>query len=339
MNRNLKAIGAAILAAVMCASFAGCSKKGDNGVYVDKNGNVSVNESKLENHVNSVFGGGNTNNSTSAPEPAEIELAITDEIKNAALGSGLVQCNNDIFQRGGYMTVADFVEKYKDRYDIFYNYSKDYSRHEAPYDECKDYLLEYDKDEDIFKEYGLTVNNPWENRDGTMTNYAGNDYYLTLKPKNGGNFQPVTAYVVNATSPDEKITLDKAIVVEIESAYINHKYVTPQWFPMGLNGSYYKDKIESENKNYTVKNLGEALEAKGLKKCGEEIYEEYRTLPGMKEENYNTYWVTNSYAGCYVLGEENLFGAKPLYYYSFKIDPNTDKLDYAELSLEYFVKD
>lgn len=73
MNRNFKAIGAAILAAVMCASFAGCSKKEDNGVYVDKDGNVSVNESKFENHVNSVFGGNNNYAPNSAPESSKPE--------------------------------------------------------------------------------------------------------------------------------------------------------------------------------------------------------------------------------------------------------------------------
>lgn len=338
MNRNLKAIGAAILAAVMCASFAGCAKE-DNGVYVDKNGNISINESKFEDHVNSAFGGGN-NTTSSSNGTKEVTLAMTDEIKNAAPGSGFVQYNNDIFQRGGYMTVADFVEKYKDRYDIFYNYAKDFTLQEEPYDECKDYLLEYDKDEDILKKYNGYINTAWQNRDGTMNRYAGNNYYLTLKPKNGSNCKPVTAYVVNMTSPDEKITLDKAIVVEIESAYSNYKFVTPEWLPMGFNGSNFKDTYESENKNYTIKNLGEALEAKGLKKNSD--FERIGfSAPGISSaENFGTYWKGGSdEIGCYVLGEENLFGAKPLYYFSFNFDPNTDKLDYVGCYLEYFVKE
>lgn len=333
MNRNFKAIGAAILAAVMCASLAGCAKEEDK---------PELTESNIESYIESIFDGSLSSPSSSTDDKSEPEVKIemTDEIKNAAMGSGFVQYNNDIFQRGGYITVADFVEKYKDRYDIFYNYVKDYSRQEAPYNECKDYLLEYDKDDDIFEQYNGAASNPWVNRDGTMSSYAGNNYYLTLKPKKGGNCQPVTAYVVNATSPDEKITLDKAIVVEIESAYSHYEFITPQWFPLGLNCYKFKDKYESENKIYTVKSLGDVLEAKGLKKNAD-FEQSGWLLPSLsKAENFGTYWSsTSGRMGCYVLGEENLFGAKPLYYYSFNIDSNTDKLDYAECSLEYFVKE
>lgn len=74
MNNKIKTISAAVLAAAICASFAGCSKKEDNGVYVDKNGNVSVNESKFEDHVNSVFGGnGGETESVSKPEPKPLD--------------------------------------------------------------------------------------------------------------------------------------------------------------------------------------------------------------------------------------------------------------------------
>lgn len=339
MNRNLKAIGVALLAAVMSASLAGCAKKDDNGVYVDKNGNISINESEFENYVDSVFGGGDNLPSEMPNVTQEETLAVTDEIKNAALDSGFVQYNNDIFQRGGYITVADFVEKYKDRYDIYYNYSKNYTVKEDPYEECKDYLLEYDKDEQILKEYNL-IGWRWPARGTDFHNYTGNDYYLTLKPQYGSNCQPVTAYVVNMTSPDEKITLDKAIVVEIESSYNHYKYITPGWLPMGFNSSYFKDEYESENKNYTVKNLGEALEAKGLKKHAQSELQSGLIPNSSRAENFGTYWKSGSdQMGCYVLGEENLFGAKPLYYYEFEFDPNTDKLDSVSCMLEYFVKE
>lgn len=327
MNRNFKAIGAAVLAAVMCASSAGCAKKEDTGVYVDKDGNISINESKLEDHVNSVFGG-DTNNPTSSAseisEPKEVKLEPTDEIKNAALNSGLVQYNNDIFQRGGYITVPDFVEKYKDSYDISYINA-------GSYDECKDYLLEYGKD---FLKARNTIGVRWNKKS------FGRVYYLTLTPKNGSNCNPVRAYVVNATSPDEKITLDKAIVAEIEGEYSDYKFITPEWFPFGLNSYYFKDNYDSENKSYTVETLCEALEAKGLTKNSEFKQGAYSMPSSSKEENHNTYWKQGSDAiGCYIVGEENLFGAKPLYYYWFTIDSNTDKLSYAECFLEYFIKD
>ena len=338
MNKKFKTISAALLAASICASLAGCSKKEDNGVYVDKNGNVSVNESKFENHVNSVFGGGTNSSEPTSSAPAEEKFAATDEIKNAALNSGLMQYNNDIFQCGGYITVADFVEKYKDKYDFTYSCPKDGWLQEAgTYDECKEYLVEY---KDGYQEIGSSMGYRWARRKSGIGVFAGCEYYLTLTPKGSNTANKINAYVVNATSPDKKITLDKAIVAEVEPAEGEHYALNaPEWLPMGLNDSDFKD-YESENKNYTISNIGEALEAKGLKKNGEKLSEEYRSIPSArKAENYNTYWVTKSYAGCYALGEKNLFGAKPLFYYSFNIDGNTDKVQYAKCTLEGFVKE
>ncbi len=333
MNRNFKIIGAALLAAVMCASFAGCAKEEKKS---------ELNESNIESHIESIFGGGSTSSDSSAKpeesEPEEVKLAMTDEIKNAALGSGLVQLNNDIFQRGGYMTAADFVEKYKESYDITYNCPIGYVMSEAgTYDECKDYLLEY---HDEFFESRTYIGRHWAERENSMGGvYGGGCYYLKLTPKTG-NSASVIAYVVNAVSPDEKITLDRAIVAEIESNYVRYEFVTPEWFPMGFNEFEFKDGYESENKNYTVKTLGEALEANGLKKNGEFEQSGWSVPSLSKAENFGTYWKDgDGDLGCYVLGEENLFGAKPLYYCGFTIDPNTDKLDYVSYTLEYFVKD
>ena len=337
MNKKFKTISAVLLAAAMCASFAGCSKKGDNGVYVDKNGNVSVNESKFENHINSVFCGGENNSKPTSSAPKEEKFAATDEIKNAALNSGSVQLNNDIFQRGGYITVADFVEKYKDKYDFIYNCPKDGWIQEAgSYDECKEYLVEYkDRFQEIYSSFGLR----WSERsNGGIGVFAGCEYYLTLTPKSANTANKINAYVVNATSPDKKITLDQAIVAEVAPAEGEHYALNaPEWIPMGLNDNDFKD-YESENKNYSISNIGEALEAKGLKKCSEKVSD--YSLPSSREaENYNTYWVGKSSVGCYALGEKNLFGAKPFYYYSFRIDENTDKVNYVSCTLQGFVKE
>lgn len=320
MNRNFKAIGAAVLAAVMCASSAGCAKKEDTGVYVDKNGNISINESKLEDHVNSVFGGDTSNPTSSASEvsqPKEVKLEPTDEIKNAALNSGLVQYNNDIFQRGGYITVPDFVEKYKDRYDITYNcHNGILFEEKGSYDECKDYLLEYDQ------------------------SYRKEKYYLALTKKNNSSSKSfVKAIVVNATSPDEKITLDKAIVVEMDVEHdLNHQNCYPEWFPLGFNGSLLTNYYDSENKNYTVNSLFEALKANGLAK-NSEFEREGNLSDYANKADYNTYWkIDSNKVVCYIVGEENLFGAKPLYHYSFSIDPNTDKLSDVRCNF-YFIKE
>lgn len=335
MNRKCKAIGAAMLSTVMCASLVGCANNSNS------ENPAKQSESKIEN----VLGENSNSPSSSTPEetsaPKEVKLEPTDEIKNAALNSGLVQYNNDIFQRGGYITAADFVEKYKDRYDI--TYSCPGHENAGSYDECKDYLLTYY--DDFFELEHLndfqlyhSMQERWKKkRYGAHGAYNGNEYYLTLTPKNNSYGHSVIAYVVNATSPDEKITLDKAIVVEIEPEYSDSKFITPEWYPLGLNCNDFKDKYDSENKGYTEKSLCDALEVKGLTKNSE--FERTDAPSLYKAESYNTYWKNDSsIIGCYIVGELNLFGAVPIYYYRFTIDPNTDKLSYAQCFLGFFEK-
>lgn len=335
MNNKIKIISAAMLAASMCASFAGCA----NNEKPEE-----LTESNIESHIESIFGGGSSSNKTSSStlpessEPEKITFAPTDEIKSAALDSGLIQLNNDIFQRGGYMTVADFVDKYKDSYDITYSCPINHFLEEAgTYDECKDYLLEY-CDEIFEKRSSLGVY--WAERSGSygMGVYPGAQYYLTLKDKNNNTCPPVIAYVVNATSPDEKITLDKAIVAEVEPNRVKYEFTTPEWFPLGLNNHRFSKDYDSENQSYNVTTIGEALESKGIKK-NTEFKSDGWSLPPTKEENFNTYWTGDDNVGCYIIGEENLFGAKPLYFYKVSIDPNTNKVQHADLTLEYFIKE
>lgn len=311
---QLRKISAVAITAALLLS--GCGEK-------ENTPTSKPNESRVESRIEDVLGGESTQSQPEASEPEEVKIEMTDEIKNAALNSGLVQLNNDVFQRGGYITVADFVEKYKDSYDITYSCPTE----AGTYDECKDYLLEYY--EGIFQSRA-NMGTTWQSDKGR----SRGEYYLTLTPKNGG--KPVIAYVVNATSPDEKITLDKAIVAEIEPNYKDADLTAHIWFPMGFSGSKFKD--ESENKSYTVKTIGETLEAMGLTKKedkpkGSGIY------PNLSySEHYNTYFKRGENYECYVLGEENLFGAKPIYFYRFEIDPNTDKLDSVRCTLELFVK-
>lgn len=319
---KLKKFAAVISAAALALALTGCGKEETQSA-----GNISKTEIRAES-----VAGSNTNTPASTKQeesqPEEKSIAMTDEIKKAALNSGLVQYNNDVFQRGGYITVADFVEKYKDKYDITYK--------DGSYEERKDYLVAYS---DGYFNGSMSVGYRWPNKSGGYNNYA-----LTLTPKNN-NGGPVTAYIANVTSPDEKITIDKAIVMELNysnetvySGIVN----TPEWIPMGFadNENYFIVKFESENKKYNVDNLSELLEANGLKKNATFDMGASIVVPSPKgEENWITYWKKSSGFGCYVLGEENLFGAKPLYYYSFIFDPNTDKLNYVGCTLEYFIKE
>ena len=49
---------------------------------------------------------------------AEIKYEATDEIKKAALNSGYIQIGDTVFRNGNYMTVAEFIEEYGDKFDM-----------------------------------------------------------------------------------------------------------------------------------------------------------------------------------------------------------------------------
>ncbi len=273
---------------------------------------------------------------SSEPSPEAVKFAATDEIKNAALNSGLVQYNNDIFQSGGYMTVADFVEKYKDSYDISYSKNRIYAPI-GPYEECKDYLIEYER--------SAVSSNYWQNNKNCLLMTPKG-----IKTKNGRENR-VQAVVVNATSPDEKIPLNKAVVAEVVPYLVSADIQeTPGWLPMGFS-EHHKDipgynthfeYYENVNENYTEKSICEMLEAKGLKKF-EELVKGSWNPDSRKSSNYNMYWLARGEGirqrvGCYVLGEENLFGARPLYRYDFYINEDTDIVESVSVAIDRFVK-
>lgn len=56
--------------------------------------------------------------SEAQPVVEEIKYEATEEIKNASFRSGYIQIGDTVFRNGGYITVADFVEKYGDKYDM-----------------------------------------------------------------------------------------------------------------------------------------------------------------------------------------------------------------------------
>lgn len=127
-----------------------------------------------------------------------------------------------------------------------------------------------------------------------------------------------------------EIILDNAIIVEVEP-------ITPEWLPTGVNNEEFKD-FESENHKYTAKEIIDILEANGLEKNSTFEHQMGVCPASWEPKNYNTYWKSGNDYGCYIFGKENLFGASPLYYYKFTINPDTDTLDYAKCTLEFFEK-
>lgn len=328
---------ALLLAAAMCVSFAGC--KGEAQKTLSK-----------PNTVNSMTNGGiNSQNSSrtaqSVPEqvskPEKLMYKATDEIMNAEFESGLIQMNNEVFQTGGYITVADFVEKYKDKYDITY-YTSDGGKElkkQGTYDECKDYLLRY-----YGQDYVDTV---------TILDYA-----LMLTPKSGEDpeLRNITVDVKNFTSSDdEKTTLDKAIVVRyMMNDGMRVKYPENEgkddkmcaWLSGGF-GSIAVDLkgggpmifrempegTEMSDGKYSAKSLEELLKSKGY--VFAEVGSTDISAYDKKMRVYNG--SEADYLHVYCLGEPNLFNKRPVYYYTFIFDSNTDKIKGVSFVVEKFM--
>ena len=219
---------------------------------------------------------------------------MSSEIKNADFNSGLVQINNDIFQMSGYISVADFVEKYKDRYDIMY--TTDGVR--LPYDEAGDYLI-----------YSWDYTGEWK-------------YNLLLTPKEGVG-KPDTQIKVQLqnrkTSGEEKIPVAEGVITEFN---LNDDPTAkcPYWLSQGFT-NLYRDysELETSNTGYKKDSFIKMLEDKGFT-----IFEgnQYWT----SEDLNNRYWSSSDRIDFQVSGETNSFGKKPQYLYRAVIDTNTDKL-------------
>lgn len=236
-----------------------------------------------------------TAETTQEPTPAPDTIALSDEIVNAPLDSCLVQINNYVIKQGGYMNVAEFVEAYGDRCKFLYQ--------REPYEETKDRLIPY------------------------LEEIQYSSYFLEVVPEVGSSFRLVIA---NCTSPDEKITVDKAIVIKCENFMSAFK--SPIWSPKGwavsgfssLNADKYD--LVSTNKEYSLKNFPDFLESQGIE---EYVWGESRPgiFPPCTLENCKKYvrGETDGFA-FYIAGETNLFGARPIFKYWIFFSPDTDKM-------------
>lgn len=312
MNGKIKTISAALLAAVICASFAGCAdKKTPTG---GNNKNPGINESKIESRIENIFGGESSSKKTVTSKPVEtskpeVKFEMTDEIKNAAFNSGFIQINNDIFQQGGYITVADFVAKYKDRYDIVYQNAN------LPYEEAGEYLLQ-------------------------SVDYVGDwKYHLLLTPKAGvgDSSKKISVQIENRTTTggEDKIPLAEGIVTEFnpdEAPTASNPYWFPQGFTNAKNrgaNSGYKD-LETANEGYKKDSFIKMLEDKGFT-----LFEGNQYLTN--EDLNNRYWKDSAGNITFqVSGEVNSFGRKPVYQYVAGINADTDKLGSVRImSIKY----
>lgn len=294
---KLKKTAAVISAAAVALVLTGCGKEEKQPAF---------NENKIESRIESVLGGNKSTPSFSKKpvesKPEEVKLAMTDEIKNAAFNSGLVQINNDIFQQGGYITVADFVEKYKDRYDVVYQNAN------LPYEEAGEYLLQsYD--------------------------YVGDwKYHLLLTPKAGvgDSSKRITVQIENrkTSGGEDKIPLAEGVVTKFILEESNDAS-NPYWLPQGFSNSKYKG-LETANEGHKKDSFIKMLEDNGFT-----LFEgnQYWT----NEDLNNRYWKDTAGNIMFrVTGEVNSFGKKPVYEYRAGINADTDKLSYVSLvSINY----
>lgn len=232
---------------------------------------------------------------TQEPTPAPDTITLSDKIVNAPLDSCLVQINNYVIKQGGYMTVAEFVEAYGDRCTFSYQ--------QEPYEETKDYLIPY------------------------LEDIQYSDHFLEVVPEVGSPFRLVIA---NCTSPDEKITVDKAIVIKCEN--FASAFRSPIWSPKGWAVSGFSSRnidrydLVSTNKEYSLKDFPDFLESEGIE---EYVWDEGSSgiFPPCTPENCQKYVRGDTdYFAFYVAGETNLFGARPVFKYWIFFNSNTDKI-------------
>lgn len=242
---------------------------------------------------------------TGAPAQNPDTIAISDEIVNADLDSCLIQINNEVIKQGGYMTVKEFVEAYGDHCTFYYQ--------RQPYEETKEYLVPY------------------------LDNIAYSDHALEVATEVGDSFRLVIA---NCTSPDEKVTVEEAIVIKCENFMGSH---CPIWSPKGWAATdfslgFKKYDLTSTNKNYSLKDFPDFLKSEGIEEYvwDEGISEFYRDIfPPCTLENCKKYvrGDTDGFA-FYTAGEPNLFGARPIFKYWIFFDTNTDKMQKKITSYE-----
>ncbi len=157
MNRKLKTISAALLAAAICASFAGCNSSKSND---------ELNESNIESYIESVFGGNGGNNATSTPEASKPEpkpidpfedLEIVFEGTSPLVTAKLKGKNSNVsyslssdseLENGDTVTVTAEIPDYKAEDFVLTADSKEFTVSDRPY-----YIMKLSDltDEDIQK--------------------------------------------------------------------------------------------------------------------------------------------------------------------------------------------
>lgn len=302
MNNKIRNIGAAMLAAVMCVALAGCSQSGTSNTSKIESSKTDSSKSDNSGQSSAVSkpkseNASDNNLTPEAPSNTsnEITITATDEILNAKFDSGLVQWYNDLFQCGGYLTVSEFVEKYKSSYDFTYDRET--------------------VDADILNK---ALDSSYRDGEFYMPNV-----YLRCIPKftvKGLDTEDVKAYIVNPSDDP----------VQLSDCYIN--YVATNKYVGGLraggfcagycdqeSGKYFltedakKNKVNEKNPDFIETDVAEYLQSLGYEEINiSSTTKGYELEPSM-EYNKKFFKDSNGNYYFYNVGEPNAFGARPFY--------------------------
>lgn len=205
MNNKIKTIGAAVLAAAMCASFTGCA--GNNKEPTEKD---------IENQIESIFGGNNNYTPNSAPESSEpepldpfenlevefegIAPVVTARIKGQKSTVKYSVDRDKELKNGDTITVtAELSSYYADKY-VLTSESKDFTVSDKPY-----YIIQLsdltDADiQDLSKKITDLVPGSMESGGGAGTTVNKLDFIGNINLiKSGRNYRLYFAYEANVT--------------------------------------------------------------------------------------------------------------------------------------------
>lgn len=221
---------------------------GDIGDLDDLDDLDNIDEKDVENALDSLAAEEDESSDENSAEPQAMPTEPSSEITSAAMGSGLLQIGNDIFQVGGKITVAELYEQYSDKYDFAYG--------DGTYEENKDNLLEYD----VGGDDSVLTGDPWY----TL-------HTLTLTPK-GSSKNRIAVYPANLSDPNGKVTVENAYVVwakELDDEY-DVGCDTPAWLPHGLitrlNDLIYKHDVDDcvSAEEITAEDIAAFFEQNGM---------------------------------------------------------------------------
>lgn len=298
----------------------------DNAADIGAGDIGDIDEKDVENALDSLAAEEDESSDETSAEPQAMPAEPSSEITSAAMGSGLLQIGNDIFQVGGKITVAELYEQYSDKYDFAYG--------GGTYEENKDNLLEYD----VGGDDSVLTGDPWY----TL-------HTLTLTPK-GSSKNRIAVYPANLSDPNGKVTVENAYVVwakELDDEY-DVGCDTPAWLPHGLvtrlNDLIYKHDVDDcvSAEEITAEDIAAFFEQNGMSYDSEiSISGSYLSYVYTKPstENSGRYGVSSDgtvYTGS-MTGEATATGLTPLYSLRMTIDPNTDKMHDVKLELIDFI--